>query len=330
LLVVVLLTLIAAPVLALEREGDREGPAAERRMPAAAADEVREGDVAPPVAEMDMDQLLQDMGMGEKERMLFQLMTQPGMDPMMMLMLMGAMEGNMDGDLMGMMFFSKLMEAGKAGPPQPATILKDNTLIIVDDGAVYQVDTETLRLLGKLEYRPKAQAANPLAMMLPLIAGLRAEAGQRAAIAMPQPGVATGVEPRGGGPAKACQRNVMQMCQAALAFARDNDNTLPGTDWPVTLGPYIRNTELYKCPALEGVAIGFVINEKVAGVKLGDIQDPANTILFFESDFGIDMPIGGPEAVIAAPRHDETVTVGYLDGHVAALSVDQVKEALAK
>ncbi|MFQ5811140.1 MAG: hypothetical protein ACE5JM_16095, partial [Armatimonadota bacterium] len=85
-----------------------------------------------PAPDMDMEQMMQQMGMSPKEAMMMKLLGQGNMDPMMMLMLMGAMGGRgMDGDALGPLMFMKMLSGATAAPTQPVVLLDDNTLIIV-------------------------------------------------------------------------------------------------------------------------------------------------------------------------------------------------------
>jgi prepilin-type processing-associated H-X9-DG protein len=57
------------------------------------------------------------------------------------------------------------------------------------------------------------------------------------------------------------------------------------------------------------------------GVSLGKVKSPGETVLIFETDGGWNLS-GGPELLLNTPRHSQSITVGFADGHV-----EQVKPA---
>jgi len=64
------------------------------------------------------------------------------------------------------------------------------------------------------------------------------------------------------------------------------------------------------CPDAESDAVpSYAMNRSLSGAKVGDIRDPAGTILFFEVDES-----GRPEA-----RHKGGMNCGFVDGHVKRL-----------
>jgi hypothetical protein len=67
-----------------------------------------------------------------------------------------------------------------------------------------------------------------------------------------------------------CQRRVRQLCQAILAYARDNDGLLPAAEsWCDDIGPYIvppdTGLEVFECPAHPELECGYAINVQLAG-----------------------------------------------------------------
>ena len=118
----------------------------------------------------ELDEAMRHMEPGPA--MLLRLLAQGDMDPMMMFLLIGMMEGGVDEDIMFPMLLSSLAKAGRAAPA-PATVLKGNTLLIVEDGTVYKVDVGQMELAGTVTYRPKAEKADPLQAILPMIFGVR-------------------------------------------------------------------------------------------------------------------------------------------------------------
>ena len=95
------------------------------------------------------------------------------------------------------------------------------------------------------------------------------------------------------------------------------------------MDPYIKNRAIYACPGAPELEIGVALNEALAGARLGDLPKPAETVLFFSSDNGIDIPFGGPDSV-APGRFAGRVTVGFADGHTQMMRPDEVKRQLEK
>ncbi|MFQ6131365.1 MAG: hypothetical protein ACE5R4_04960 [Armatimonadota bacterium] len=169
---VVLVAMLAAPALAWDRfiDADRPDVAAPIVPAQAPATPAPAMPVPPPAAEPEIDVLMRQMGAPPEAAMMMKLLTQADVDPLMMMMLMRMMDGGrIDDDLMGMLFFSKMLQAGTSQPAQPATILADDMLLIVEDGVVYKIDVPNMSLAGTVIYRQKAAQANPLATLLPLM-----------------------------------------------------------------------------------------------------------------------------------------------------------------
>ncbi|NCO37981.1 MAG: hypothetical protein COZ06_04520 [Armatimonadetes bacterium CG_4_10_14_3_um_filter_66_18] len=99
------------------------------------------------------------VGMEEKAALMLKLLAQQGgggIDPMLLLM-MAKGDGDM-GELMGLSMMSRML-AGPAAPP--VTIHEGGMLLIIENGTVYKVNVETMRLEGTVQYRTQA-AGNPL------------------------------------------------------------------------------------------------------------------------------------------------------------------------
>lgn len=274
-----------------------------------------------------LEALLEEMGATNVERGLLQALMQGGeMDPATLLLLMAMMEGGGRGeDIMGMLLFSKLLGAG-AKQTAPVTVLEGDTLIIVEDGVVYKLDTGAgaPRLLGSLRYKEKKGGGELLQTLAPLIGQARQRAQQAA-----------------------CISNVKQMCLAALMFAEDWDETLPvpeelaqtpvppdpgmgKEDWVKAIQPYHRNARILRCPSAQELEVAYAFNRALLGLRLGDIAEPAQTVLFFESDLGGEHPVGGAEALPEEARHPGGIVVGFLDGHVRVMPLEEVREMLAR
>ncbi len=108
--------------------------------------------------------------------------------------------------------------------------------------------------------------------------------------------------------------NLKQLCLAALMYAADHDEVLPSpAQWAEQLYPYMKTREVLRCASPEG-ELSFAYNAALEGVTLGDVTDPAGTVLFFTSELAADNASGGLGEV--APAREGTVYIGFVDGHV--------------
>jgi prepilin-type processing-associated H-X9-DG protein len=120
-----------------------------------------------------------------------------------------------------------------------------------------------------------------------------------------------------------CMSNVKQMSAAALMYAQDYDGYLPPVAaWENNLQPYLRSVQVYRCPERTGVVHGYAYNQLLDRRPIAEVQNGAQTPLFFESSLG---------SVDAADRLESFVTphrdssgqpagiVAFADGHVQAL-----------
>jgi prepilin-type processing-associated H-X9-DG protein len=277
------------------------------QLPPPATAEPAADDTARPMTgeEIDPIELMRQMGADDDAIMFVQLMSQAmGADVgQMMLLMMLADKGGMDDDLMGMMLFSKMLGGGAT--KQPIALLQGPALLVIEDGVVYKIDTDTMRIEGKVAYRQKKGAADLTALM-PFITHAHGKAQ-----------------------ATACLSNMKQLCLATHMYAQEA-GLLPTEQWTDQLAAYTGNRALYACPGMPERPVGYAINEAVIGALMPEIRRPAQTVLFYESDPGHDLPFGGPDAVIRQPRHDGKVTVGFVDGHARLISPDELRQLLAQ
>jgi prepilin-type processing-associated H-X9-DG protein len=239
--------------------------------------------------------------------MKFQMMSQllgEDMSPLLLLMMRQG-DGGMDGDFMGMMLMMKAL-AG-AGKTAPAVAAVGTRLFIVEDGTVYVLDTTTLKLETSVQYRPPKKAGGVPADLLPMLQQAKDKAL-----------------------ASSCLSNMKQLVLGALMYAQDWDEVLPGEEWAEQLQPYLKNPEIYKCPAAPDKEYGYALNEALAGAKLADIKRPAEVVLFFESGLPDDVPFGGPDGLLTEPHHAGMVTVGFVDGHTKLMKPDEAKKLLGQ
>ncbi|HOS92726.1 MAG TPA: hypothetical protein PLQ54_05395, partial [Armatimonadota bacterium] len=257
----------------------------------------------PPAAQDEAAQLeamLQELGAPPDMRALFTAMAQEDADPMMLMMLMGMAGGpggGGDGDAIG---FAMLMRALGSQGKQPTAVANGDKLLVIEDGVVYRIDLNKMAVDGQVAYRPKKSAVAGLVKLLPLIAGAARPKAEQAA----------------------CLSNAKQIGLGIMMYAQDHDQTLPTEDWVEELMPYIKNEQLLRCPAAGDAMPAYGFNEKLLGLTLADIAKPAETVLVFEKDPADGTNVGGPEQLAA--RHEGSVVIGFADGHVQVMPLDQV------
>ena len=117
---------------------------------------------------------------------------------------------------------------------------------------------------------------------------------------------------------KACMSNLKQLSIAALMYAQDNDGALPEADkWMDQLAPYLdhlHSEDAFRCPAAPDLEYGYAMNAALSGMKLNQVKDPSNTVLFFESSLGTRNASGSVDAVCDPGRHDEGSNYSFADG----------------
>jgi prepilin-type N-terminal cleavage/methylation domain-containing protein/prepilin-type processing-associated H-X9-DG protein len=144
-----------------------------------------------------------------------------------------------------------------------------------------------------------------------------------------------------------CLSNVRQMGTAFMAYAQDFDERLPatvmwdpawnGVSWPAAISPYIKNTQIFKCPSGPSVQstaatvpladgwwtgwgttyqVHYLMTTGVGKVSLGQLTVPAETVLVSDGNWADgDGAAGLSSRVGLALRHNEGVNTAYCDGH---------------
>jgi prepilin-type processing-associated H-X9-DG protein len=114
-----------------------------------------------------------------------------------------------------------------------------------------------------------------------------------------------------------CQSNLRQLALGVLMWAQDHDEVLPPAEnWMTELEPYLKNPEIYRCPAAPELECGYAYNLAVAGLNLADIPDPAGAVLFYESTVGMPSTADMGETQPQPGRHEGGNNLAYVDGHV--------------
>lgn len=120
-----------------------------------------------------------------------------------------------------------------------------------------------------------------------------------------------------------CQRNVGQLCRAVMMYSSDFDGKYPpAAGWCDAVKPYAtsitKNADVYRCPAVPDKECGYGFNGALGGISEADIDNAAETVLIFESDYGWNAN-GGRDAMITKSRHNGRFNTGYADTHVAGV-----------
>lgn len=119
-----------------------------------------------------------------------------------------------------------------------------------------------------------------------------------------------------------CLSNLKQVGLAMLAYSQDYDEKMPPADkWSTVSFPYVRNTQIYQCPAVPG-KYGYAMNYKLSRMELGKIEMPAETVGNFDSTLlrpnAYDKGQQAGASVTWPPRHDDVINYVYVDGHAEA------------
>lgn len=291
--------LAAVPALA-QAPADAEGPPA----PPAA--------LAPAGAEL-LEKALADAGVPDDVRALFRIMAQDDLDPTMLIALM-AMGGDGAVDE-GLLFFSTLMRGMGGQAAQPAAVVRGDHLLVIEDGVLYRINAATMALEGQVTFRPKSDRAAALAKLVPLMAGMHAHGPE----AVREEAEADALE-------QTCTSNLRQLALACLMYAKDHNGILMTANWADEVMQYAQNEALLRCPSIPGDIPPYAMNEKLLGLSLDAIADPARVVLLFEREPGEGPAIGGPDKLVA--RHNGNTVVAFADGHVEAIPIDQAMQQL--
>jgi hypothetical protein len=121
-----------------------------------------------------------------------------------------------------------------------------------------------------------------------------------------------------------CVSNAKQLTLGVIMYAQDHGERFPAADkWCDEILPHVKDQDVFRCPNVPGAKSGYAFNVALSGRALGEIADPPNTVLIFESDLGWN-GAGGLENVVSPPRHfmssGKAIVIGFVDGHVRTVS----------
>jgi prepilin-type N-terminal cleavage/methylation domain-containing protein/prepilin-type processing-associated H-X9-DG protein len=149
-----------------------------------------------------------------------------------------------------------------------------------------------------------------------------------------------------------CLSNVKQIGLAMMQYAQDFDEVLPPRYTVTAIGniyvihqtaatcllqPYVKNTQIFKCPSLNSTATAYGYNAYLIGgnVSLGQIVSPADILMFVDDQWGgvtayyptqgvanwganFATPAGSAANwLVNTPtgRHNDGVNIVFCDGH---------------
>lgn len=164
-----------------------------------------------------------------------------------------------------------------------------------------------------------------------------------------------------------CQSNLKQIALAEMQYVQDYDEMFPTSHrvpdgdgyqrhWLILLQPYVKNTQLFRCPSDGGVAArwsndpnnfatSYGQNYQLSSFALGSVVSPSTTILNAElgaaqTVTGVTMPIVALEGAwilddpinarsdtnwaAPNPRHGDMANFNFVDGHVKTMNVQKV------
>ncbi|MCC7494211.1 MAG: DUF1559 domain-containing protein [Fimbriimonadaceae bacterium] len=137
-----------------------------------------------------------------------------------------------------------------------------------------------------------------------------------------------------------CASNVKQIGLAFNQYTNDYDEKWPrmywgGANWePVVSGwwggeiaPYIKNTQIFRCPSKTDTVCSYIMNGGLSGRADADIAVPANTVTIGDSTGngwwavdGSTMVLFGNANCRLLAKHNEGANFGYADGHAKWLA----------
>ena len=121
-----------------------------------------------------------------------------------------------------------------------------------------------------------------------------------------------------------CLSNVKNITLALQMYLADNDEVFPpAAEWCDTLGEYVKNDDVYRCPQAPALSCAYAYNSALDGVEADSLSDQARTVAIFESDGGWNAA-GGLEMLPAEPRHLGGDNYGLADGHAWWISREKM------
>jgi prepilin-type N-terminal cleavage/methylation domain-containing protein/prepilin-type processing-associated H-X9-DG protein len=131
-----------------------------------------------------------------------------------------------------------------------------------------------------------------------------------------------------------CLSNVKQINLAILQYAQDYDEQFFAYRmdsggvyyWDVVTAPYMKSTQILKCPSSSGVATRhYGWNYSYLDLKsLGYVTNPSETFTVGDANSLLAIPTSANWSLMLFP-HNEGANYGFVDGHAKWLSQAEVK-----
>jgi len=116
-----------------------------------------------------------------------------------------------------------------------------------------------------------------------------------------------------------CLTRMVRLSAGLRAYLHEHDNTFPPADqWQDALGRYLASDKSLSCPESKHGTGGCAFNASLGGIGIEALQDPRDTVAFFETDAALTTA-SGPELLPGEPRHDGRDNYVFADGHVQRL-----------
>jgi hypothetical protein len=116
--------------------------------------------------------------------------------------------------------------------------------------------------------------------------------------------------------ANGCMAKLHALAVAMRDYVEDHDGRFPpASRWCDSLNPYVESDAVFVCPAAPKLRCGYAYNAALSGLRYDVIEDADDIVAFFESDGGWNAA-GGPELLVAKPRHGGVDQYAWTGGSV--------------
>ncbi len=114
-----------------------------------------------------------------------------------------------------------------------------------------------------------------------------------------------------------CLSNIKQLSVSMLIYLSDSDDRLPAKNWCTATYEYVKNPDVYNCPAIKEKKGGYAMNKFIAGADANKL--PPNTLLLFETAKpGLNV-MQEPRRMLTIGRHGIKRAIAYLDSRAKAI-----------
>lgn len=112
------------------------------------------------------------------------------------------------------------------------------------------------------------------------------------------------------------QSNLKQIALGVLLYTQANDKMPDADKWVSEIIPYVKSQAVLRDPGAPGLKWGYAFNRTLSGVSLADLDDPAATVLLFESTDGKKNAADAGDSVPLPGRHNGGTDYALADGRV--------------